>query len=61
MFPLSFVFDKISQVKTLLFNAADNVFSLSAIAEMPDDVVDDFKHLVLQPSKVKILLLPKSE
>ena len=38
VFPLALVFDKLFQVEALFFYAADNVFSLGAIAKMADDI-----------------------
>ena len=48
---LALVFDNFAQIKTLPFDAADNVFTLSAIAKMPNNIVAGFQVqcLVSQP------------
>ena len=48
---LALVFDNFAQIKTLSFDAADNVFTLSAIAKMPNNIVAGFQVqcLVFQP------------
>ena len=49
VFPLALVFDKLCQVEALSFYAADNVFSLGAIAKVADDISKDLLYPWMQP------------